>query len=419
MSQQLAHGPKSNSHSTFHGFTLPTSNTTYTPNQFFDICLPRHSRGCVRLVGLLIRKTLGWCDEEGRPQVERHLLSWTDFEGAGISREMIRGALDEAIQSHFISCIRSPRAQKTGQPALSGLYELKWDERSAYVKDPNDFRGLFAGEGNRTYIPNQFFDQVIPHEPLAVVKVVGAIIRFSIGFQNKWGHRRRNVSLSCQHIQNYSLVRDRKTLSAAIRRALKSNFIYRGVEGLFYSDAGKLSRAAVYAVKWLNQGPDAMHGQKNPPANAALELRSEIPTGNGQKNPPGERSEIPTGIEIKQRNKTYKQSKTPLALAPEAAATFEKLKKEGFDDATARKLASRVSFDHAERKITWMDRRQVRSNRLGMLRKAIEENWQAPATRASQQLGQPNSAGGRGGGFNGALASIRRRYIDQSSSKQP
>jgi len=129
-------------------------------------------------------------------ETEQHAVSWSDFEAAGVSRDMIREAIDEAIKHHFIRCIRQPQAKKTGRPSVSGLYELKWDERPAYVKDPKEFRGFFAGEGNRTYIPNQFFDDVIPREPLAVVKVVGSVIRFSIGFQNKWGHRRRNASLS-------------------------------------------------------------------------------------------------------------------------------------------------------------------------------------------------------------------------------
>ena len=84
------------------------------------------------------------------------------------------------------------------------MYELKWDDRPEYLKDPRQFRGFFAGEGNRTYIPNQFFDVVIPNEKLAVVKVVGAVIRFSIGFQNKWGHRLQKVALSYQHNQNHS-----------------------------------------------------------------------------------------------------------------------------------------------------------------------------------------------------------------------
>jgi len=236
----------------FAGFAAPTSNTTYAPNQFFDVCLPYSSRGVVRLVGFLIRKTLGWCDENGHPQAERHAVSYADFERAGISRDMIRSALDEAIAGHFIKCVRKPESKKAGRPAVSGLYELQWDERNEYVKDLKKFRGFFAGEGNRTYIPNQFFDLVVPTESLAVLKVLGSVIRFSIGFQNKWGHRRKNVALSYQHIQNYSLLKDRKTLVGAIRMALTSNYIERVEDGFFDPDGGRLSKAAVYAVKWLN-----------------------------------------------------------------------------------------------------------------------------------------------------------------------
>src|SRR5947209_1133669 len=98
----------------FAGFTLPTSNTTYTPNQFFDVCLRHSSRGAVRLVGYMIRKTLGWCDAEGRPQAEQHAISYADLERAGISREMIRSAIAEAERGHFIRCIRRPAAQAPG-----------------------------------------------------------------------------------------------------------------------------------------------------------------------------------------------------------------------------------------------------------------------------------------------------------------
>ena len=120
----------------FKGFALPTSNTTYTPNQFFDVCLPHRSRGCVRLVAFLIRKTLGWCDVDGNPQTELHLVSYSDFEQAGISRSMIRAAVTEAIAGHFIRCLRSPKGKASGQAAESGLYELNWDERPEYIKDP-------------------------------------------------------------------------------------------------------------------------------------------------------------------------------------------------------------------------------------------------------------------------------------------
>jgi hypothetical protein len=414
----LAQNSKSNSTAGFAGFALPTSNTTYAPNQFFDVCLPNCSRGCVRLVALLIRKTLGWCDSNGNPQTERHAVAWSDFEAAGISRDMIRAAIDEAVDGHFIRCIRQPKTQKAGQPSVSGLYELQWDERLEYVKDPKQFRGFFAGEGNRTYIPNQFFDQVIPHETLALVKVVGSVIRFSIGYQNKWGHRRANVSLSYQHIQNYSHIRDRKTLSEAIRRALKSNYIERVKEGYFDPDAGKLSLAAVYAVKWLDTAVHELNGRKNPPGEMATKSRSEKPTGNGRKTLPGERSEKPTGIEIKQRNKTYKQQEASI-LEGEAAVSFEKLKDAGFDEIAARAMALKFSFDRIERQINWIDRRSARSNRLGMLRKAIEQNWVEPKPTASfvGKLGQPNSGERRGKSFEQALSGVKGRLLNQSSTK--
>src|SRR5438105_3447905 len=92
-----SHPAEQNKTTAFAGFALPTSNTTYTPNQFFDVCLPHYPRGVVRLVGYMIRKTLGWCDAEGKPQAERFAVTYSELEQkAGISRDMIRGALKQA-----------------------------------------------------------------------------------------------------------------------------------------------------------------------------------------------------------------------------------------------------------------------------------------------------------------------------------
>ena len=111
----------------FAGFAHPTSNTTYTPNQFFDVCLPHASRGTVRVVAFMIRKTLGWCDAQGNPQAERHAVSYADFEQAGISHGMIRSAIEEAVKGQFIRCVREPQSKTSGKPGVSGLYELRWD----------------------------------------------------------------------------------------------------------------------------------------------------------------------------------------------------------------------------------------------------------------------------------------------------
>lgn len=396
----------------FAGFALPTSNTTYTPNQFFDVCLPHYPRGVVRLVAYIIRKTLGWCDENGQPVTERHAISYAELEKkAGISRDMIHGAIDGAVKGHFIRCARQPKAKTAGVVGVSGQYELQWDEKPEYMKNPMMFRGFFAGEGNRTYIPNEFFDVVVPRESLGVLKVVGSIIRFSIGFQNKWGHRRRNVALSYQHIQNYSKLRDRKTLSDSLKRALDLNYIERVQEGFFDPNGGRLSKTAVYAVKWLNPATEESIGQKTPPVEIGLENQSETPTGIGQKTQPDDQSEIPTGIEIKQSNKTLKQQET-------IAAAFSKLRGEGFDAKAAQAIASTFTLDRIERQIHWLASRKVKANRLGMLRAAIEQDWPEPAIGPRRQLGTPNLARPSGAGFTDALEDARLRLdrFNHSSS---
>ena len=154
----------------------------------------------------------------------------------------------------FIATVQLGRPNSAWPESRLTVYELKWDERAEYIKDPKQFRGFFAGEGNRTYIPNQFFDVVMPSEALAVVKVVGSVIRFSIGFQTRWGHRRQLVSLSYKDIRNYT--RHAQTaahFASAIRKCDGNRTTCSGLrKGVFDPNAGRLSRPATYALKWLN-----------------------------------------------------------------------------------------------------------------------------------------------------------------------
>lgn len=391
----------------FAGFALPTSNTTYCPNQFFDVCLPHGSRGVVRIVAFMLRKTLGWCDAEGKPKRERFTITYSEIQSeAGLNRDMIRNALQEAEQSHFIRCLCKPRAKKAGQDSVSGLYELCWDEGHEYIKDANRFRGFFAGEGNRTYIPNQFFDHVVRHEPLAVIKVVGSVIRFSIGFQTKWGHRRQQVALSYQDIQRYSHLRDRKTLSQALSHALGSNYVERVADGYFDPNGGRLSKAAVYSIKWRNRATDSQIGRKTPPEKIEAENRSENTTGIGRKTLPADRSEKPTDIQIKDTNNNNKG----------AAVAFEELKREGFDEAAAKAIAKKFPVERIVRQIEWIGRRKAKSNRLGLLRRAIEEDWSRPqqGRAPAGELGRPNLEG-EARSLDDSLEAARRRLLNPHS----
>ena len=370
------YNPKTKAPRPFAGFAAPTSNTTFAPNQFFDACLPYCSRGVVRLVAYLIRKTLGWCDSHGNPQEEQIAVSYRDLIAkAGISRDMVRQALDEAVAGHFVECVRSGRANISGEVGHSASYQLRWDASTEYRKKPADFRGFFEGQGNRTDIPNEFFDVIVPTEPLSVIKAVGAVIRFSIGFQAKHGRRRQQVAFSYKEIERYARIGSPTDLSRALRTALEKNYLVRLEPGVF-SHRSSERKPAIYALRWA----DDWHGQKTIAASEASEIRSS----DGQKNEAGGQSEIRSSIQTKPENETDKQQVADPAMAREL------LKGAGFGSEAAAELAEGASLETIERQLSWLEHRRPTKNRLGLLRKAIEQDWSEPMkVGMSQLIGTP------------------------------
>jgi hypothetical protein len=359
--------------SAFQGFKAPTSNTTYTPNQFFDVVIPNFSRGVVRIVAYLVRKTLGWCDANGNPQEEQIEVTYSELERkAGVSRDMIRGALDSALEGHLIECVTVGRAKHAHDAGQSARYQLCWSS-APYTTRLEAFQGFFEGEGNRTDIPNEFFDVVIPNEPLSVIKVVGSIIRHSIGFQAKHGRRRQQVALSYQQIENYARFGSRSDLAKAIRIALEKKYIVRLESGVFSPEAAE-RRSAVYAIRWF----DYPIGQKNEPA---LE-RSENQTSISQISAPVDQSEIRTNIKTKPGNETGN------SLPAAASELHQKLVAIGFSDKTAEKLIREYNQKDIEDQIAWLSQRAPARSPAGLLRRAIEQKWPAPQKlRATEILG--------------------------------
>jgi len=392
----------------FSGFHLPTSNTTYCPNQFFDASLPYESRGVVRLVGYMIRKTLGWCDVHGNPQHETVSISYNELEKkAGVGHSSIRVALNEALKAGFIRCVRAGEASSRATSGTSAAYELAWDESPEYRKKPGEFRGFFAGEGNRTYIPNQFFDHLLPHESLAMIQVVGSIIRFSIGFQNKYGHRRQQVALSYRDIQRYAKIASPSVLSKTIRDAVAKNYIERVEAGYFDPNGGRLSRSAHYAVKWAMLSPQSPTTPKSVADKIEAKNHSEKLSGTTPKTVAANHSEKRSDIQITKINNILKQQGV--------AATFERLKAEGFDDRAAETISKRYPAERIERQIRWIGQRRIKANRLGMLRAAIDQDWAEPGTSPTiRKLGQPNFSRSSGLSFNGAIEEVSRRFKQQT-----
>jgi hypothetical protein len=371
----------------FAGFLPPVSNTTFTPNQFFDVCLPHCSRSAIRVVAYFLRRTLGWCDQYGRPQEEQIEISFRELAAkAGVSRDRLRAALDEAIAGHFLECVREGRPNRAHEAGQSALYRLCWHDSVGYEKDPAVFRGFFEREGNRTDIPNQFFDHIVPNEPLSVIKVVGSIIRSSIGFATRRGARRQWASLSYSQIQNFTRLSSRKELAAALRTALARQYIVRLEAGNFTHEKAE-QRSAVYALRWVDGWSGNQDGLKSQPGKSHPD-RPEIPTSDGPIPRPVVEPEIPTSIKTKLKNETEKQ---PQVEAAADLHPFNLLLQEGFNKETARELAASVRLEVIRQQIEWLPLRAPARSRLGMLRRAMEGNWPPPGGLRTSEV--PDTSG--------------------------
>ncbi len=370
--------------SEFCGYPLPTSNTTYVPNQFFDVVLAHSSRSCTRLLAYMLRRTLGWCDADGNPQEQRVSFSYSELvKEAGLSRDSVRSALNEAIAANFIRCLREPRASQAGEPAVCGIYELCWDESGSYITAAGAFQGFFAGNGNLTYIPNTFFDYTVQQEPLCVVKVVGAIIRHTIGFQTKYGMRRQKVQLSFSDLQRITKISSRTILSQALAIAMEHKHVVRLSEGRFDSAGGRESEAATYGIRWnetsCSRDPKSISDETHGPGGKVYQ--SENCTSPKSVPAPGgkvyrDQSEKCTGIEIKDLNKTIKQQQQ------ENAAVLLLLDF-GFSKETAYEIAEKYPEERIRKQIELFPSRSPARNRLGLLRRAIQEDW-APVESSAE-----------------------------------
>ena len=390
----------------FAGFAALQSNTTYCPNQFFDLVLPHFSRGVVRLVGYVIYRTFAWSDRDGQPLNEQHPISYRELiEQAGISRGALRQAIEDAVQANLIQRVQHGRAACAGAAAESSVFELKWHD-GEYTTDPARFRGFFEGVGNRTHIPNQFFTRLLPQEPLCVLKVVGSIIRFSIGFEVKRGFRRQQVALSYTAIQRYCQIGSRQDLAHALQHALASKFIQEVEAGFFDPNAGRASKAATYGLRWATDAGAAQTSSSKsvPVTNQSVGATGSIPvpaqrfnnrTGSSSGTVPAERSRIRTGLEIEEVNNPVQQQQ-PAAAAPQAIedvqAARRRLIEVGFDRATAARIAGSHFAEQIERQIAWMSQRNPTRNPLGLLRKAIEQDWPAPIRSARDATDEDSRA---------------------------
>jgi hypothetical protein len=387
----------------FPGFEDFNANVTFVPLQFFTVVLPNCSRGTVRIVGYAIRKLLGWVDEHGNPTRGQLRFTYKELiEKAGVSRDSIAEALQEAIERHCLVRVQSAQPDRCGQSAQSGIYELCWDNDGPYTDCPEEFRGFYYPEAAvvdvneagktvsrpkaaRKNIPNLYFDYLLPREPLSVIRVVGALLFYSIQW-GPGGERKVPVIKSMTELSRLTRM-SRSHVHAAVKAAVASGYIEAHEAGCFDPAAGKGSRPASYRIRWTKSAmagfPQNVETDPRPVRNGEREFhRSEkvngAPVGKGERTRSekvnGCRSEKVNDISIKTELKKI-QTATATAMG---VGAFELLRKVGFDEKDAKLLARSKSQELIQQQIEWLPRRNITQSCLGMLRRAIEGNWRNP-----------------------------------------
>jgi hypothetical protein len=324
-------------------------------------------------------------------------VSW---EYLGPRAQVSRGALGEAIRLALAGHLLRPVAAEDG--ALPGrvlpeTLELRWQD-GPYTRSPSEFRGFFLGRGHRTYVPNQFFTVVIARESLAVSRVVGAIVRHSIGFEAERGHRRTDVALSCKalaRLTNLSITSAHDALGVALR----SGYLSQVEAGAIGRGTAQPALATRYALRWRDAVDD--DGEPGSSASGTPKARSADRSSKTGMAPVQEvvwpEFKKANGIEeeMKPPNETLAKPAADQATRPappgggqrpvetgksaDRAALEARLRDIGF---TGRSIAALAAFprERIERQIAWLEDRSATRSPLGLLRRAIEEDWPPPRT---------------------------------------
>ncbi len=108
------------------------------------------------------------------------------------------------------------------------------------------FRQQPGGNFAFTMVPNQFLDEIVPYEKPCVVKVVGLILRRTLGWIDQRGQRRQQDRVSYSEFareMNMSL----QAVSDGLKTALDRGYILRVKPGGVF---GSNPEAAWYSLRW-------------------------------------------------------------------------------------------------------------------------------------------------------------------------
>ncbi len=362
--------------STFAGFERPDATFIMCPNEFLDLIVPNHSRGCVRLVAHVLYETLRWLKEDGTPNRQEISIPFNELiHKAGISRGAASRVKREAEHGNFIEVTKRGVAHRSGSSGQAAVVCLKWSHDSQPAKTPDKFTGFFSGVGHFTAMPHSYFSRIIRNESLATIKFVSVIFRNTVGYQTQFG-RRKSIPLSFHNLHRLTNIKSPTALSKTIKHCLKSNYIELLEAGVWRP--GKLtSKAAVYGPKY-SDSPQLQLQQEH--IDRFKKCSHKLSNTDGTKrfkNCSRGSSKTVADQQFKKcspiknlENKTQTNSVDEKSIQMLMAA--------GFTESSATKLSSQAERGVIEKQIEWIRYRRSRKNHLGYLRTAILEDWDLP-----------------------------------------
>ncbi len=354
----------------FDGFEHYSATFVFCPNAYLDYCVNHFDRGVVRLVGHVLYQTLRCLDSEGNPVAQTIACSTSSIVAdAGVSRGSFRGSIDRSLTANFVECVTQPEKKSHASSGKVGEYRLCWSEVDP--KSNQEFSGFYKGSGYRTPMPHAFYTQVLPNESLAVIRVVTAIIRNTVGYENQFGGRRIEHRLSYTDLCRITNL-SRKHVRSAVKRATVMNYIE--------ADPAQGGAATTYRIKWLsNDKKSAISSKRNPGQNTIGSVQKG--TQEAFKKEPFIGSKK-SQDEFKKEPSTYKEEQLSKKQQPavENSELYLAVMNIGFESA----VAARIVNDHPEevikRQLKYLGNRRVSDSVTGLFIRAVQEDWAPQST---------------------------------------
>ncbi|HEX2911243.1 MAG TPA: hypothetical protein VH186_10575 [Chloroflexia bacterium] len=137
----------------FHGFRQQAGGTfafTMVPNQFLDEIVPFEKPCVVKVVALIIRRTIGWVDERGQRR-QQEQVAYSEFaREMNMSTQAVADGLKIALEKGYIVRVKPGRMLAHGNaPGEGAWYSLSWSSAST-TESANEEKLPVATDSNVT-----------------------------------------------------------------------------------------------------------------------------------------------------------------------------------------------------------------------------------------------------------------------------